>query len=149
MSNMYAVPEETISDNNMTALAKVEKIKKQVETLETFLSSNPFLKELAKYTEPGMIYEDDMDTNVLIGVCFERNERWITFMATDDGNILGRLAPCEDWPIKDFSFAPTDTEAVIKFLVECGYFNGHEAMEAMESPCEDQARAIGEAEQKE
>ncbi len=135
MSNIRAVSEETIGDNNMTALAKAEEIKKQVETFETFLRSNPFLK--VPDAGPGMIPEnmddnDDMDNgNEIFAVHFEHNEKLVQFFTNrNDGNIKGWLAT-ENGPENTVSFAPTDTEAVIKFLNECGYFNGHEAMTAM------------------
>jgi hypothetical protein len=132
MSNIRAVAAETVDENKGAALVKIEDIKRQVETFDTFFRSNPFLKEPAE--GPQMVDGEDDDGQVFL-VCFERNAKQVNFETNgNDGNILGWWSSSED----AVSFAPTDTEALIKFLAECGYFNGHEAMAARKEQHEKQ-----------
>jgi hypothetical protein len=113
-----------MSEPIMTVMGKVSALKKQVETLESFLRSNPFLKG-AQDESPTLTDFDDNCKDVFI-VTLRRNDRQVRFYTNwDDRSISARSE------IETISFVPTDTETVIRFLKACGYFNGHDAMAAL------------------
>ena len=117
----------------MKALEELEQMKKQIETVETFLRSNPFLKDIVALGDT----VEDLDGRAsdytkqdkIFTVHLERNDTYVIFYTNrNDGNIKG-LLPAPD--SLEVSFAPTDTEVVVNFLLECGYLNGHEVMDAL------------------
>jgi hypothetical protein len=124
------MPDLGQDEQKMTIMVKIEAIKKQVESLESFLRSNPFFKDLQDQS-PTLTDFDENWREVFL-LIFRRDGTEVRFHTNwDDTNISARSQ------VETVSFAPTDKETLIRFLTTCGYFTGHNLMAALKTGTSD------------